>query len=143
MEKENEAMKNQRIGFVLTIVNLLILLVVLVQNRPSEAQSNTLPVLRGRALEIVDDEGRVRASIIVHGPETVNGHTYPGAVVLRMGDPRGEPGVKLAASEDGAGLGLSGGRRLPDGRSAGIQLHGDDPVLLLIDKQGHERAVRP
>jgi hypothetical protein len=135
-------MKTQRIGVVLTVFNLIILVSVLAQNRPSEAQS-IAPVLRGRALEILDEQGLVRASIKVHGPETVNGKKYPGAVVLVMGDPRGAPGVKLAASEKGAGLGLSNGQRLPDGRSAGIQLHADDPVLLLIDKEGHERVVRP
>jgi hypothetical protein len=135
-------MKTQRIGVVVTVINLVILVSVLAQNRPSEAQG-IAPVLRGRALEIVDEQGRVRASIKVHGPETVNGQQYPGAVVLVMGDPRGAPGVKLAASEKGAGLGLSNGQRLPDGRSAGIQLHADDPVLLLIDRQGRERVLRP
>ena len=135
-------MKTQHLGLGLTVINLVILLSALAQNHSSEAQ-NIAPVLRGRALEIVDEQGLVRASIKVHGPETVNGKQYPGAVVLVMGDPRGAPGVKLAASEKGSGLGLSNGQRLPDGRSAGIQLHADDPVLLLIDKQGRERILKP
>lgn len=135
-------MNTQRIGVVLAVINLVILVSVLAQIRPSEAQ-DIAPVLRGRALEIIDEQGRVRASIKVHGPETVNGKQYPGAVVLIMGDPRDAPGVKLAASEKGAGLGLSNGQRLPDGRSAGIQLHADDPVVLLIDRQGRERILKP
>jgi hypothetical protein len=135
-------MKTQRIGVVLTVINLAILVTVLAQNRPSEAQG-TAPVLRGRALEIVDEQGLVRASIKVHGPETKNGQEYPGAVVLVMGHPKGAPGVKLAASEKGSGLGLSNGQRLPDGRSAGIQLHADDPVVVLIDSQGRERVLKP
>ena len=59
------------------------------------------------------------------------------------GPPEGAPGVKLAASEKGSGLGLSNGQRLPDGRSAGIQLHADDPVVVLIDSQGRERVLKP
>jgi hypothetical protein len=137
-------MKSDRLVISMTVLNAAILVSLVASQVPSRAGTQeALPVLRGRALEIVDDEGRVRASIVVHGPETVKGKQYPGAVVLRMGDPRGEPGVKLAASTKGAGLGLSSGQRLPDGRSAGIQLHADDPVVLVIDKKGHERALRP
>jgi hypothetical protein len=79
------------------------------------------------------------------GKETVNGQRYPGAVVLQMGAPRGEPGVKLAASENGAGLGLSDGHRLPDGRSGGIQLNARDTAsfVKVVDSQGRERVLRP
>jgi hypothetical protein len=54
-------MKIQRLLIVLTLVNLALLIFTLAQMRPAAAQSAT-PVLRGRALEIVDDHGRVRAS---------------------------------------------------------------------------------
>jgi len=60
-----------------------------------------------------------------------------------MGDPRGAPGVKLAASDSGAGLGLSNGRRVAGGRSAGIEMHADDARLILTDNQGHEKIFRP
>lgn len=136
-------MKSQRIAIGLTLLNAVLLIGLIGANARSLSADQTVSVLRGRGLEIVDDQGLVRASIKVHGPETVNGRQYPGAVVLRMGDPRGAPGVKLAASANGAGLGLSNGQRLPDGRSAGIQLHADDPVLVLIDSHGHERTLRP
>jgi hypothetical protein len=132
-------MKSNRVVISMTILNAAILVSLVAGQIPSRAGTQEpLPVLRGRALEIVDDEGRVRASIRVHGPETVKGKQYPGAVVLQMGDPRNAPGLKLAASTNGAGLGLSSGDRLPDGRSAGIQLHADDPVVLVIDNKGHE-----
>lgn len=137
-------MKSQRLAIGLTLLNAVLLLGLVAGHvRSLSAGQTALPVLRGRGLEIVDDEGRVRASIKVHGPETVNGKQFPGAVVLVMGDPRDAPGVKLAASKNGAGLGLSNGQRLPDGRSGGIQLHADDAVLMLIDTQGRERTVRP
>lgn len=56
-------MKIQRLLIDLTAVNLG-LLFLLAQLRPAETHS-VAPVLRGRALEIVDDRGRVRASITV------------------------------------------------------------------------------
>ena len=137
-------MTSRRFVITLLLLNVALLLTLVATNARSLAASQTtLPVLRGRALEIVDEQGRVRASIKVHGEETVNGQLFPAAVVLVMGDPRGAPGVKLAASAEGAGLGLSAGQRLPDGRSAGIQLHAGGPVVVLVDKQGRERTLKP
>ena len=49
---------------VLTVVNLAVLVFTLAGLRPAGAQG-AAPVLRGRGLEIVDDQGRVRASITV------------------------------------------------------------------------------
>jgi hypothetical protein len=56
-------MKLSRFLVVLTTVNLAILLVTLVQLRPKIDE--VAPVLRGRALQIVDEQGHVRASIAV------------------------------------------------------------------------------
>ena len=137
-------MRNSRLVLGLALLNAFLVLVLLAERTPllSAAQTGP-PVLRGQGLEIVDEHGLVRASIRVHGPDTVNGRQYPGAVVLVMGDPRGAPGVKLVASDSGAGLGLSNGHRLPDGRSAGVQLHADGARVILIDDQGREQTVRP
>jgi hypothetical protein len=66
---------------------------------------NVAPVLRGRALQIVDTQDRVRAEILVHGPETVNGKTYPETVLFRMADQNRRPVVKFTASENGSALG--------------------------------------
>lgn len=51
-------MKMQRILIVLTLVNLALLLFTLAQTRPAVAEGVT-PVLRGHALEIVDERGQV------------------------------------------------------------------------------------
>jgi hypothetical protein len=56
-------MKLSRFLIILTTVNLAILLVTLVQLRPKI--SEVTPVLRGRALQIVDEQGHVRVSIAV------------------------------------------------------------------------------
>jgi len=47
-------MKIQRLLVVLTLVNLVLLIVTLAQMRPAAAQA-VAPVLRGRALQIVDE----------------------------------------------------------------------------------------
>jgi hypothetical protein len=57
-------MKAQWSALTLTAVNLAVLLFTLAQLRPAAAQGKT-PVLRGSGLEIVDDQGQVRASITV------------------------------------------------------------------------------
>src|SRR5689334_16488971 len=106
-------MIDRRLVISLLMLNVVLLVALIAGNVPSLAAGPaTVSVLRGHSLEIVDNDGRVHASIKVHGEETVNGQRYPAAVVLVMGDPRGAPGVKLSASADGAGLGLSSGQRL-------------------------------
>lgn len=98
-------MKTQRFPFVFTALNMVLLLMVLVQARPAAAE-NGAPALRGRSLEIVDDNGRVRASITLEPAVTMNGKAYPETVLLRMSDPNMRPVVKLTPTEEGAALGL-------------------------------------
>lgn len=56
-------MKIQHVTLALTVVNVM-LLIFLIARAASPAEQVT-QVLRGRALEIVDDRGKVRASIKV------------------------------------------------------------------------------
>jgi DNA-binding IclR family transcriptional regulator len=65
-----ESMMTQRLSIALTILNLILLALVLAERHAVSAQDDA-PLLRGRGLEIVDERGRVRASISVHGPTTV------------------------------------------------------------------------
>jgi len=81
--------------------------------RAAPIRESPAPVLRGSSLEIVDDQGRVRASIKIHQadpnykwPDGKVG--YPETVMFRLIDPKGRPEVKLGASVEGAGLGLIG-----------------------------------
>src|SRR5947209_19144114 len=105
-------MNTQRFLIALTVVNVATLAISLA--RPGAAADDVAPVLRGRALEIVDDRGRVRASITVFPADPAvrmpDGTTgYPETVLLRLINSKGGPNVKLATTEDGAGLGLGGG----------------------------------
>src|SRR3989454_930301 len=112
---------------------------------PAVAASQVAPVLRGRALEIVDDRGRVRASIAVlpadpafKMPDGTTG--YPETVLLRLRTSAGRPNVKLAATEDGAGLVLGGDS---DPTYAQILARGDSTFLKLSNKNGKVHLVAP
>src|SRR5215813_11568884 len=99
-------MKMQRLLAALTVVNLALLVFLLAHLRSAAAEA--APVLRGRALEIVDERGRVRAGIQVLPPVKADGQAYAETVILRLIDPNGRPPVKLTASTQGAALLLMG-----------------------------------
>lgn len=101
-------MKMMRLGIALTVVNLALLIFLLAELHPLRAQPSPAPVLRGRALQIVDEHGRVRAEIVIHEPTTIGAKTYPETVLFRMSDQHLAPMVKVTASEEGAALGLTG-----------------------------------
>ena len=132
-------MKIQRIAIGLTIINLLLVIFLLAQIRRATAQ-DVLPVLRGRALEIVDSQGRVRAEILVHGPETVGGKLYPETTLFRLADPKSGPVVKLTASEEGSALSLS------DDSQGGVRLYASRRLgnfLKVVSKDGKEQVLKP
>lgn len=133
-------MKIQRLLIVLTVVNLGFLMILLLQIWQAEADS-VAPVLRGRALEIVDDQGRVRVSIKVQPADrTSNDNTYPETVILRLIDPNGRPSVKLGASEQGAGLGLAGST---DQTYVLLKAEGSNSFLKLTNKDGRQQVIKP
>ena len=137
-------MRIQKLAIALTALNFLLLIFLLVQNRRAEAQ-NVAPVLRGRELEIVDDQGRVRASIKVHPadpkvkmPDGTSG--YPETVLLRLISSKGRPNVKIAATEDGSGLALGGEA---DPTYAQILARGSTTFVKLVNKDGREQVIKP
>lgn len=132
-------MKIQRLLIALTVVNLGLLMFVLAHIQPTEAQ-DVGPVLRGRALEIVDAQGRVRASIKLQPAETISGRTYPETVILRLIDQHGRPSVKLGGSERGSGLGLVGEF---DSTYIILTAEGTGTSVKLKNKGGRERLITP
>lgn len=142
-------MKTQRIFIVLSVINLGLTIFLLAQLHRVDARStdpgSPAPVLRGSSLEIVDDQGRVRASIKIHQgdpnykwPDGKVG--YPETVMFRLIDPKGRPEVKLGASVEGAGLGLIGET---DTVQALLQAQGADSMLKLADKAGKQQLIKP
>jgi len=137
-------MKTQRLAVALTILNLLVLMSMLFRAN-SAPNPEVAPVLRGRALEIVDDKGRVRAMIKVL-PEDPNvkmpdgTRGYPETVLLRLIDSKGGPNVKIAATEDGSAMSLGG-----ESNPTHIQVlaRGSSTSLKLVNKDGQERVIKP
>ena len=124
----------QRLLVVLTVLNLALLAFLLAQVRTASAEP--APVLRGRALEIVDERGRVRAGIQVLPASRADGKAYAETVILRLIDPNGRPPVKLTASTQGAALLLMG-----ETDDTYARLMGPDSTLTLLNK-GTVRDIR-
>ena len=123
-------MRSQRIAVVLTAINLLFLLATLAQARSPDAQA-TPPVLRARALELVDEHGQVRSRFNVESN---------GEVVFRLLDQDGTIRVKLDAAKDGSGFVL-----LNDATEPGVHLlaKATGSSLKLRNKDGQERMFTP
>jgi hypothetical protein len=123
-------MRIQRIAATFTAINLILLLATLTQARAISSQG-TSPILRGRALELVDKRGQMRARLNVESN---------GEVVFRLLDQRGTIRVKLGASEDGSGLLLPN-----DATEPGVHIlaKADGSSLRLVNKNGRERVITP
>ena len=134
-------MKTNRVVIALTIVNLVTLAINLTTMRASAAQDPQ--VLRGRSLEIVDGQGRVRASLsVLPGDRTATGGSTHESVLLRLITERGRPSVKIGASEESAGLSFAG----PTGTSDTyviLQSKGQESSLKLRNENGREQVVKP
>lgn len=102
-------MKTDRLALTLTTANLVLLVLILARVLPSSARATiprfgqppasmeaaVVPILRGRALEVLDDRDQVRVRINVEEDDEA---------VLRLLDRKGTIRVKLGAGEDGSGL---------------------------------------
>ena len=140
-------MRVQRIAIGLSALNLLLLVYLVGQTiSPAEAQSISLapdtevqPMLRTRGLEIVDEQGRVRALLGVMPAERVDGKDYPETVLLRLLDPKSGPVVKLTASSNGSALLLS------DDADGGFRVMARDTgnTLDVVNRDGSPRRIEP
>jgi hypothetical protein len=137
-------MNAQRFGMGLTAINLFLLGFLLTQvNRPALA-AETPGMLRGSGLEIVDSQGRVRASISVFPEEkSRDGSTVPETVLLRLITERGRPAIKISTSEKGgSGMALVG----PTGTTqtyVSIGAKDTSTTLKLKNEDGKERLMVP
>ena len=135
-------MKGQRLFIALTVVNIAVMVFTLAERWPTGAQE-VAPVLRGRSLEIVDAQGRVRASLNVMPASTsAAGDPYPETVLLRLITERGRPSVKISSSEPSSGLSFAG----PTGTNdtwLTLGAEGTSTSLKLKDENGKEREIKP
>ena len=133
-------MAGQRLTIVLTAVNLVLLVFLLAQTRVHIGAGGVRlwtniqgSVVRGRSLEIVDDEGRVRASIMVHPGDPAAETPAGGTAILRLVDENGRPSVKLATTDQGGGLAL-----VSESQGTYIQLSGRG---LAVTKDGQQQLI--
>ena len=123
-------MATRRLLIALTAVNALAVGVSIVHSSRLAAASES-DTLRARAIELVDQHGRVRAQLNV---ET------NGEAVFRLRDPKGEIRVKLGAGGDGSGLVLLDGATEP-----AIHMLAKDAgtSVTLRSKEGQRRVITP
>lgn len=133
-------MKNQRLQIVLTVVNSLILLFILLFFTTA-LKPDVVPVVRGHAFELIDEQGKVRAEIKVLPAEPTfkmpdGSLGYPETVLFRLIDSKGGPNVKISATDDGSGLVLGG-------ESGYVQIlsRTDEPTVKLVSKSGKQHII--
>src|SRR5262245_51378440 len=136
-------MRNQQLLVALTVINLGLLAYQVVRPTIVFAQENA-PVLRGRALEIVDERGKIRAQLQVSPADPnyklPNGDPYPETVLFRLIDPNGRPSVKLTTDVRGGGLYLGGSE---DPTMVRLGAKGAEARLELVNKDRQEKVLRP
>ena len=123
-------MKERRLAILLSIINLILISLLLFQGNTMPPSSSD--IVRARLLEVLDENGTVRAQIKVE--------SNPDAVVLRLRDAKGDVRVKLGADERGSGMVLSNGSSDP-----GLHLLSktDNVKITLTDKNGQQRVITP
>lgn len=135
-------MKLQPLLIALTALNVCLLGATLLRaSNAGEAQSND--ILRGKGLEIVDDQGRVRASIqLLPAAREKDGSMSAETVLLRLITEKGRPAVKIGTSEEQSGMALIG----PTGTSntyVQVLSGRTDSKLVLKNENGREQTVAP
>jgi len=136
-------MKTPRSLFAITVVNLALLLFTVAQQTHLAFAQSESPVLRGRALEIVDAQGRVRASInVLPASKSPNGDEQAETVLLRLITERGRPSVKIASSEPASGLSFAGPTGTKDTYLI-LEAKGTTSSLKLRNENGREQVLGP
>jgi hypothetical protein len=143
-------MKNTRGLAALALVNLGILIFVLSHYAAPVQANGAEQVVRARALEIVDPQGKVRApiSVIPEGPARGSGGSpteqggriFPEAVVFRFIRADGRPSVKIATTEQSSRIDLGGGI---DPTYIVLSSEGGETSLTLTNKDGHCQVIKP
>jgi hypothetical protein len=137
-------MKSQQFLLVLTIVNLGLLgFSFTLQTKSALANSPAAAVVQARAFELVDAQGRVRASLnVMPAVKQANGDMYPETVLLRLITEQGRPSVKISASEQSSGLSFAGPTGTKDTYVI-LESKNTSSSLRLRNENGREQIVKP
>ena len=127
----------------ITLLNAGMLTVSFIQNRSAVSTPAADQILRGRGLQIVDETGRVRASIqILPESRQPDGTMVAETVLLRLITERGRPSVKIGTSEQQSGMSLTG----PTGTShtyVQALAGGSASAVVVRSEDGGERRIEP
>jgi hypothetical protein len=135
--------KGTKFLLTLTAINFFLLIGLLAQGFGLARAENEAPVLRGRGLQIVDEHGRVRASIsVLPAGSSQDGTMQEETVLLRLITERGRPSVKIGASEQVSGLSIAGPSGTKD-TYAILQARDETSLLRLRSENGKEQVVKP
>jgi hypothetical protein len=123
-------MERYRLVIGLTGINVVLGIALLVHSHRVFAAADS-GTIRGRAFELIDERGRVRAQLNVES----NGET-----VFRLRDSKGEIRVKIGAGGDGSGLLLVDGSTEP-----GIHMlaKSTGTSVTLTNSGGQRRVITP
>jgi hypothetical protein len=136
-------MKTPRLLLTLTAANFILMILLAVQNFAIAQAQGAPGVLRGRGLEIVDEQGRVRASLnVLPASSSADGAASSETVLLRLITERGRPTVKIAASEPASGLSFAGPTGTKDTYVI-LESRTNMSLLRLRNEDGREQVVRP
>lgn len=97
-------------------------------------------MLTGTGLQIVDAQGRIRASVSIEAAGMANGEAFPETVLLRLIDANGQPSVKISTSETKAGMSLVGG---DDKSYVILQADGPQSSLRMVGADGQQQFAAP
>jgi len=137
-------MKMQRVLIGLMVINMVVLALTLAGTRTGMAR-DVAPVLRGRALEIVDGNGRVRATLSVIPADPTfkmpDGSVgSPEVVLLRLISAKGRPNVKVESTNQGGGIYLGGE---DDPTSVLLGAKGQSSSINVTNKDGRRQEIKP
>jgi hypothetical protein len=136
-------MKSTKFLLALTAVNFFLVIALLAQSFGLARAESEAPVLRGRGLQIVDEQGRVRASIsVLPAGRSQDGIVHGETVLLRLITELGRPSVKIGASEQVSGLTVTGPSDTKD-TYAILQARDETSALRLRSENGKEQVVKP
>ena len=122
-------MKVQRISVILCLVNLLLLAFFVTENK-SSAEAGVSPILRARAIELVDDARKIRAQMNIE---------QGGEVVFRLRDSTGTIRAKFGAGEKGSGISL-----MDERTEATVQLKANENGggITLYNRDGKKTEIK-
>ena len=137
-------MKSQRLLVTLTVVNIVLLVFSLDQSRAAVTQGDAPYSVVARLRSWISAVASAQVSRFcpqIRPSRCPDGTTgYPETVLLRLINSQGRPNIKIAATEQGAGLVLGGESNPTDVQ---ILAEGPNTSLKLNNKDGQQQLIKP